>query len=115
MFLKTVSRYLPRVSKSSEKELEPQTPPEVMANTVRIVEPPSPKINRTRHFGEPDALNIAPLSSMTTGGRLGTMLEGGKNEGNSECGPRIPWGGPKDDSVIMALPENWKSKFFLPY
>jgi hypothetical protein len=26
------------------------------------------------------------------------MLEGGKNEGKSECGPRIPWGGPKDDA-----------------
>jgi hypothetical protein len=69
MFLKMVSKYLLRVSKSSEKELEPQTPPEVVANTVCIVEPSSPKINRTRHFGEPDNLKVAPLSSMTTGGR----------------------------------------------
>jgi hypothetical protein len=84
MFLKMVSRYLPRVSKNSEKELEPQTPPEVVTHTVHIVEPPSPKINRTRHFGELDDLNIAPLSSMTTTGRLGAMLKGGKNEGKFE-------------------------------
>ena len=73
--MKKVAPYFPNVSKAKDiGETKPHTPPGLSGYPTSISEFPAPRKNRTLKFEEADVTRIIPIASITSQGRLATLL-----------------------------------------
>jgi hypothetical protein len=71
--LKTVAPYFPRGPKDIDYP-EPHTPLGPTGSFASITELPAPRRTRIQKFGETNAIKIAPISTITSQGRLAALL-----------------------------------------
>ena len=83
-FLKAVAPYFPKGSKANKiEDSEPHTPLGLSGPPTSVTELPAPQKNRTLKFGEIDATKVPPISSITSQGRLATLLNDELEEDSS--------------------------------
>jgi hypothetical protein len=124
--LKRVAPYFPKASKTEDiEESEPHTPPSIASYPTSVSELPAPQKTKTLKFEESNATRIAPIPSITSQGRLATLLNNepqGNSSGNlnTECNkesedPADPFSGkhtpkepkenyPKDSKSVQPPP-----------
>src|SRR6202167_4796701 len=74
-FLRRVAPYFPKPSKTEDiEEPEPRTPPGVSGYPTSVSELPALRKTKTLKFEEIDAAKVAPIPSITSQGRLATLL-----------------------------------------
>jgi hypothetical protein len=72
--LKRVAPYFPKASKTEDvEESKPRTPPGISSYPTSISELPAPR-KKTLKFEEADATRITPIPSITSQGRLASLL-----------------------------------------
>jgi hypothetical protein len=82
-FLKRVAPYFPKASKTKDiEESKPRTPPGISSYPTFVSELPTPQKTQTLKFEEADATRITPITSITSQGRLTTLLND-EPQGNS--------------------------------
>ena len=82
-FLRRVAPYFPKPSKTEDiEEPEPRTPPGVSGYPTSVSELPALRKTKTLKFEEIDAAKVAPIPSITSQGRLATLLND-ELQGNS--------------------------------
>jgi hypothetical protein len=81
--LKRVAPYFPKASRTEDiEESKPHTPPGISGNPTSISKLPAPQKSKTLKFEEANTTRIAPIPSITSQGRLTTLLND-ELQGNS--------------------------------
>ena len=81
--MKRVAPYFPKASRTEDiEDSEPRTPPGISGYPTSVSKLPAPRKTKTLKFEEVDAARIAPIPSITSQGRLATLLND-EPQGNS--------------------------------